>query len=289
MRIQTLQYFIAIADLKSYTKAAKQLYISQPALSKAISQLEEELACSLFKKEARKLSLTPKGKLLYDSAKKIIQEYEELQIKLNQTVEVNERLKIGYIILGHLQFLFNFLSDSQNIELNTIYDSTVNIKEKLQKREIDIALLPVACEKNLMGMDQHYLIRSKLHVLVSKSHSLYKKEKIMFKDLKHIAIIGWDKKDLPMIAQAQEQAFIKKGIQPKIVGRAKKLGDLIVMMNQKHAVGLCVPFTSSLPEAEFKTLPIEDSEEDFGLCLVWRKDNDNPALKKFLQYCIDEN
>lgn len=62
MNISQLQYFCKLAELQHYTKAAEQLYITQPTLSNSIARLEEELGVPLFEKSGRNVRLTKYGK-----------------------------------------------------------------------------------------------------------------------------------------------------------------------------------------------------------------------------------
>lgn len=73
MEIRVLRYFLAVAQLKSFSKAAELLYVSQPTLSRQVRDLERELGAALFERNARSVSLTKAGELLRDQAKQIVQ------------------------------------------------------------------------------------------------------------------------------------------------------------------------------------------------------------------------
>ena len=284
MKLQSLYYFITIAELKSFTRAAQQLYVSQPALSKAIHHLEEELMCPLFVKFGRNLELSDQGRLVYQSAKKIIREIDNLKMKVKAVSEENMKLSIGYVIFGHLEYLRKRVEKLNRVELISVYDSVVKIKEHLIKDEIDVALLPNGCERGIDDAEILYLTQHQLYVLVAKEHPLFTKETVSFKDLKTIPIVGWDNEDTPNVANSHDRAFFKTGIVPQIVARGKKLGDVVMAMMRYQAVGLCSPYTASLPQHEYRTILVKDSDPVFGLCLVWKKQNKNPALRKLLEY-----
>ena len=76
MNYQSLIYFKRVAELQHYTRAAKALYMTQPALSKAIRNLEEELGASLFRREGRNVVLTPYGSLFYEYVKRSVEEMD---------------------------------------------------------------------------------------------------------------------------------------------------------------------------------------------------------------------
>ena len=74
MNFQSLVYFKTVAELQHYTKAASTLFITQPALSKAIHNLEVELGVTLFQKEGRNVTLTPSGAVFYEYVKRAVDE-----------------------------------------------------------------------------------------------------------------------------------------------------------------------------------------------------------------------
>ncbi len=84
MELRQLKYFISVADCRSFVKAANALYISRQAISKAISQLEEELQVELFMRDSRGAFLTPAGILFYERARNSILELEQLQEDIRQ-------------------------------------------------------------------------------------------------------------------------------------------------------------------------------------------------------------
>ena len=96
MEIAELRAFLSVAETRSFSVAAQQLHLTQPAVSKRISQLENSLGCQLFDRVARSVNLTESGKKLLPRAQKILIEMEDMRRALtNLTGEVAGRLKIG--------------------------------------------------------------------------------------------------------------------------------------------------------------------------------------------------
>ena len=84
MDIRQLKYFIAIAESKNLSRAAKSLFITQPTLSQTIKKLESELNTVLFKMTDEGMMLTETGQVLYDDGIKIIEDFEKLIDKVSQ-------------------------------------------------------------------------------------------------------------------------------------------------------------------------------------------------------------
>lgn len=148
MRLTDFIYVTEIAKHKSFSKASNSLFISQPALSKAIKKLEEELGIPIFIRDNVSVSLTEAGEIFLEDAKKILNISNQITIKMNTLAETKKKnLRIGssqfYIkyYLPNLMPEFNRLFPNINIEIMEGV-STINEK-KILEHEIDIAIVPL--------------------------------------------------------------------------------------------------------------------------------------------------
>ncbi|GAA0315340.1 LysR family transcriptional regulator [Psychrobacter aestuarii] len=97
MELRHLRYFIAVAEEKSFNKAAERLYISQPPLSRQIKQLEEELGVVLIDREQRPLKLTEAGTFFYDHALQIIKKSDNLRAMTMRKAHFDGAISIGFV------------------------------------------------------------------------------------------------------------------------------------------------------------------------------------------------
>lgn len=96
MNIKQLEAFVRVAELQSFTRAAQQLFMSQPAISFQIKSLEESLGTTLFYRSEKKVELTEAGRLFYPEARQILQHY----YRIRETLEELKGLKRGHLYLG---------------------------------------------------------------------------------------------------------------------------------------------------------------------------------------------
>ncbi|MCL5056886.1 MAG: selenium metabolism-associated LysR family transcriptional regulator [Actinobacteria bacterium] len=96
MNLRQLETFLLVADLQSFTAAARKLFMSQPAVSFQIKSLEEDLQVTLFQRGDKRLSLTPAGRLIYPEAKKMVARYQ----KIRSGIEDMKGLKTGHLVVG---------------------------------------------------------------------------------------------------------------------------------------------------------------------------------------------
>lgn len=286
MKLKTLQYFVQVAQEGSYSKAAIQCFVTQPALSRSISDLEEELGASLLESKDRQIVLTEAGKICFEEAKKIVWQCDEIKRKIHGLDTLVQSIKVGYIIYGHLNYFQNLLDEKnclQKWEILTYYDTAVGLKEALKTDELDLVLLPIGCENSLKQIYCKRLTAHKMHIIVAKGHPLYYRDQVKFSDLNLEKMIGWDERDLPLVARSYQEAFIEKGVHPQVVAKGRKMGDLISLMKQHQAFGLATPVTTKFAEESIRQLEVEDSEENYGLCACWKKKTSNEALQELIR------
>lgn len=146
---QNLNYYKAfymVAKYKNISKAADALFISQPAISKSLSRLEENLGCTLFSRTSRGVSLTADGEILYERIREAFAAIAAGEEELRHRTELGiGQLRIGvsttlckYILLPYLQ---NFIRQHPHIRITIECQSTLHTVELLESGQIDIGLI----------------------------------------------------------------------------------------------------------------------------------------------------
>lgn len=282
MKLQSLKYFVSLARTKNYTKAAEECFITQPALSRSITDLENELGCRLFSRNSRTVELTEEGKICLTEAKKILKQCDILFEKVNNFKNnFNSPIRIGYVIYGHIAIFNKKLSQVPNsniIKIETVYDSLTRISEKLLSDEIDMAIIPEPYKTNLNDFNTFKLQNSQLYVLVPSKNTLFNRDYVNFNDLKNQKFIGWDPDETPMINDSHSLVCERNGFKPDFVAYGKKMGDLMTLSIMYDALGFASSYLTIVDSKEFKLIPVSDSEEKFGLFCIWKKDNKNPSV-----------
>lgn len=144
MNIRHLQIFKTVCEEMSFTRAADKLYMTQPAVSHVIADLESETGHILFERIARKIYITEAGKILLEKAVRILELYEELEKNFYMSdedipIHIGSSITIGNFWLSSI--LKKFQEKFPKTSVKVTIDSTVNIEEKLNRNEIDIAFL----------------------------------------------------------------------------------------------------------------------------------------------------
>lgn len=173
MNLQHLLTFCTVLVEKSMTAAAQKLFLTQPAVSQQIRQLEEYLGVELLVRGVRKVQPTPQGTLLFEYAQKIIRLVKETEVAI-QTMggEVSGPLRVatlnslGLHLLGNIFSLF--LKNNKAVKLELEYQRGGDLLKNIERGDCDIVLLPDAqqeygedpkdCEKLTISRDEMWLV-----------------------------------------------------------------------------------------------------------------------------------
>ena len=144
--LSSYRIFYTVANAGNISKAAKELYISQPAISKSIQKLEESLECKLFSRSSRGVALTDEGALLYSHVKEAFETLTQGEEQLKRSIE----LGVGHIRIGVsstlckfmlLPYLKEFIRRNPHISISISFQSTNETLKLLDNNKIDIGLI----------------------------------------------------------------------------------------------------------------------------------------------------
>lgn len=157
MELKQLQYFLVVADCLNFSRAAEQLYISQPALSYHIAELERELKMELFVRAPRQLYLTAEGQSLRVHARQILHQAEELpHLILRDSAGPERMLRIGFDdtedhfeFTGITQAIADLLVEHPQLELELRKLPFTECADQVIYNELDVAFLILRHKENL--------------------------------------------------------------------------------------------------------------------------------------------
>ncbi len=147
MNFQQLSTFVTVVSEGSMTAAAEKLFLTQPAVSQQIRNLEEEAKCELLVRGVRKVKPTLQGQLLYDYSKRILQLTQQAEVALQAMstelvgdIRLGTLNSVGLYLLSPIIGMFLKHNSKLNFKLN--YGSTPRLIQDLKDNEIDLAILP---------------------------------------------------------------------------------------------------------------------------------------------------
>jgi len=186
MNLRQLEVFLWVAELKGFTKAAKRLYMSQPAVSFQIQSLEEFLGVKLFWRNEKNVILTEAGKLLFEQAKQIVDQFYKIKSVINDLKE----LKTGSFTIGAStipgeyvlpKLIGNFHRQFPGIQINVRIAGSAQVETWLLNREIDLGF----CGTSISGKEIECLpfLTDRLVLIAPPDHYWEAGEEIKVNDL----------------------------------------------------------------------------------------------------------
>lgn len=289
MDIKTLKYFLQICEDRSFSKASKNLYISQQGLSKAINKLEKEINVPLFYRTNNIHELTKYGEYLKSKAISIVYQFDILTAGLIDMVE-NET---GYFKIGFSYGILNSLSIDLINKFKNLYPNIVlNIKEYTDFKceeavlngDVDLGFTISYFNKNKFNSN---LVKSeKLYALISKQNPLSNKKSIEFEDLKNEKIIVPSKH-----SKIHHNFLIKcleKGFNPNILFETEEVVLIHELSKKNKGIGISTNF-SHTPNCKINYIPFKDCSFSWDIYIITKKDADiDDSLQVFIDYILYE-
>jgi len=180
--------FVKLIDTGSYSKVAEKLDLTQPAVSMQIKFLEERFDTDLIIKENGKIKLTPAGKVVYSEAKKIINSWEKITYRVEESKNKSfQKIEIGSSTIPSEYLLPDILAklDSENIDMKSsikVGDSEEMI-ELLEKDKVDIIIVGYKPENSKYEVKE--IAKDELKLIVPKNHKFSRKNEISIEELKN--------------------------------------------------------------------------------------------------------
>lgn len=288
MNLQQLEYFKVIAETKNFTTASNILSVTQPALSKAISKLEEELEVSLFEREGRNIKITKFGEVFLKYAHSALNEIERGKEMLRDMKNSNDKVIsiastycIGSTFIPFL--ISNFFNNKLQVKFNINNQSTEEILRDLKYGKIDFGFYDHIKECEDYPEIESILVKKEEYVLiVPKNHHLSSREEVSLKELKDEYFIVY--KDKACKEKISYSEFID--YTPKIFAEPNEGSVLAGLV----AAGAGIAITLNTPMINTNKISIVKIKEDIGfksIYMGWNKElNLSEAKAEFKSYVI---
>lgn len=183
MTLRNLQIFVAVADCLNMTKAAKKLYISQPSVSMAVSEIEKEYGVVLFERSSGKLSLTPMGKTLRSYAQNVLEMIEKMENltreEASTCIKIGVTVTIGSTIMGPI--IAKMKESMPKVDYHVTVANTRIIENMLLNSEVDIAF--VEGQVANPNLEVYEVLSDELIAICAPGHRFGKMESVTLREV----------------------------------------------------------------------------------------------------------
>lgn len=287
MRIQHMREFVTIHDEGNFSRAARSLYMTQPALSRHVKELERELGVRLIDRDRHSVRFTEQGMSAYKSFRKILRTYDALE----QEIVGFKQGMTGTLRLGMLYYtirqdfgdsLDRFAEEYPNVELKRFSWQPQEIYEALAEERIDLGVLPRATYPDAPYLAFQDILSAGMEVMVLSTHRLARKESVTLDDLRGELAIQL--RDDPHTNLCYNEALGRCGFVQERCVMTDNCDTVPFEMRRSGAIYIKARgFDIAGCGPEVVTLPIEEPGLIARKSFAWRTDNENPLVPLFLE------
>jgi DNA-binding transcriptional LysR family regulator len=226
MELRHLRYFVAVAEARNFTRAAEQLHIAQPPLSRQIQQLEEILDVALFVRGSRPLQMTEAGEFFYGHAQQLLAQSAELVSMTRRVGKITQKFTMGFVgstLFGLLpEVVRRFRAAHPERDFNLLEMTTMEQIRALKDGTIDVGIGRIRHEDT--SVRRIILREEPLIVALPMGHPLSQVERgLHLRELVKDTLVVYPKAPRPSYADAVLAAFHDRGLAPSKVYEAREL------------------------------------------------------------------
>ncbi|AZN40798.1 LysR family transcriptional regulator [Paenibacillus albus] len=285
MKTESLEAFLRTAELKSLTRASELLHISQPALSKQIRSLEDELATQLLIRSTSGVSLTTSGQILYERSKRIMEEVGALKREIAFNDGTKVQLNIGSwpsIATAYLpsRIARNKQQDNLSEYKIRVSYSYYDLLKNLENGSIDAALFD---DRGITHSFCSSPVFTEVFLLyVNRSHpSFGARDEVTFKEIKDEAFVMLPEGcDIRMLV---ENEFVERGAKLQISFEIELGQSILGFIQSNLGIAILPEIFVSQAGSEVKAIPISDFNSVRQISLLTREDAVNRVLLALFQ------
>lgn len=286
MEIRQLRYFVAVAESLSFRRAAEELHIAQPALSRQIQQLEQRLDARLFERDKRSVSLTAAGHAVLEHGRVLLSQMQGLPaIAQRAALGQTGRIRIGYISLVAYEFLptlvREFRSRLPQVDVLMHEFPVMHQYEPLMQDRFDVAILRPLQPDPLIATQ--LIDRARFVVALPRNHPLCQQERLSVADLRREEFISLPRANGPSF-QAQIVGFCRDaGFCPTVLREVDDSQAMMGMVGAGMGVAIVPESVRHLKTDGVEYRHLADLAHRADIVVAWKAAGSNPLVHQFVR------
>ncbi|MGI6462925.1 MAG: LysR family transcriptional regulator [Candidatus Scatomorpha sp.] len=287
MDLFRMKCFVAVSRHLSLSKAAKEMFITQPSMTQQMKNLEDELGVTLFIRGRKGILLTEAGKFVAKKFVDIISKYDNMfsELKVMQNSRYG-KIRVGFHgspnWLNFSDFLKVFRKDNPNIEVELVVDTWNSLKERLLSLELDVAFIEATELQGYPDIVSTIVFYDHLSVMMPKTHPLASKELLRPEELKDESIVVPAYITSPAFIDKAARGLKKYGLVDDDHLQGNHYDALSVLVASGYGVSIlpdCLCSTSQ----RVNVVPL-DVDVSVEISLAWHREKQNTVTKKFTDF-----
>jgi len=287
MELRHLRYFLAVGEALSFTKAAAQLRVAQPALSRQVQALEDEIGVDLMKRGPRGVALTAEGKLFLEEVRELLKRAEASVEKVRALARGHYgELHIGYSPSPTVEILPPALAAFQKAfpHVNVLLHdaSRREAVDGLRDGTLELAIMPEVSTLQSESIEFEPLRSYPFCVALAPGHPLTRLKSIPLAKVAAEPIVGFARKDYPEYLPFLERLFLPLGLKPRVVVECDSASSLITAVETGRGIALAISIFKIVTGKRLAFRPISGVSEEISVGIARARNGDvTPAGEKF--------
>lgn len=290
MDLRHIRYFQAVAEERSYSRAAKRLRVAQPALSRAVKEIETTLGVPLLDRSRHHVRLTPAGATLLHEAGVLLERWEEALRRVRRTASGEEgELRLGYIGPPTAPFLGRLLHEYRQryplVSLHLEERTPERVWEMVSKGRLSAGLTRPVLSHEALGLKTIVLREEPLGVVVLGDHTFAQRRSLPWSKLERESLIVLARREGMGLHDAVLAGCRQAGFLPKLAHTPSLIGTVLSYVEAGAGIGVVTDSVVS-PTSVLKFVPLAP-EVTVPLVFAWPEREDSPPVQRLRELLLE--
>ena len=289
MELRHLRYFVSVAEEENVSRAALKLHLSQPALSRQIRDLEDELGFELFQRSAKSVKLTDAGRVFLSEARAVLQRADEAIKTARMIAKGGGELHVGYAPSLTSRILppglRGFQSKVPQVRVKLHDLSTDEMLSGIRNDRLQIAFLVKPMPSMLRGVQFEELTRESICLAVAPNHKFARKRVVTLAEAVKEPFVSYSRNDYPEAYEQLMSIFASSKEKPRIVEEHDGAASLVAAVEAGSGVAIVARSMRCVAGPRLKLMPLSPEPPPLVIGSAWPKKGISETASQFLT-CI---
>ena len=290
MTLNQIVYFQTVARCQHFRLAASELNISQPSLSRSISNLEDELGIVLFERKGRTVTLTKYGRIFLEHADRILNDVALAEKQMKRLAGSSGHVDIAYVFplaawyIPHMVRQFLAGGSNEKISFNFHQTNTYEMVNGLKAENYDVIFGAYAEDEP--GIQFVPILKQEMIIITPLGHPLASKENVSLKDLEGYPVIGYDRNS--GLGKFTLRTYASYSLQPNIICESPDENAIASLVAEDFGIAL-IADVDILEYFQLEKLHLTDISLQHTVYMGYLRDHYQiPAVRSFISFIKKE-
>ncbi len=274
MELRHLRYFVAVGEAENVSRAALTLHVSQPALSRQIRDLEEELGFALLERAAHSVTLTPAGRVFLKESRLVLERVKEAVERARASVPSGRGdLHVGYAMSPTVRILppalRTFQAEHPGVKVRLHDLSTTEMLSGLRAGKLQLAFVVCPAPQRLRGLEFEALATGEMILAMSPRHPLARRREVTVREAAAQPLVVFSRTEYPDYHESLEALFAGVRPKPQIAEEHDSVASLIAAVEAGTGVAVVTESLGCVAGPRLRLKPLSPRPKPLQIGAAW--------------------